>query len=1060
MKKIFLALATLLSLTVNAYAVDPKADRIAIRDTSGNFTADNVEDALAELKTTGASSARQSISETITGIDYNNSTGVFSTTTGYVIPTTTEESNWNTAYGWGNHALVGYLTVETDPQFDTKFSAKTTANLTENTNLYYTDARARAAVSESVTGLDYNNSTGVLSQTTGYVIPTTTEQTNWGTAYSVVNSFNTNAGFIKGDGASGYFYVGETGTGTVALSDSPVFTTQITTPVIKSTANLSLLPTATGDLYLFSSTGANRNVYQYGYITAGASNKYISWKVDDVDDYFRLGRQDTNILGFDIDMPVLSDSFSSPIFSSNNADSADAGIFRLGNGENIAWEASPAGTDYTMGVDASEILQLSGSYALPNVTFSSGNNNITGPNTSQDTYTITGKTSDADGLKSLNIYFSTTGDAVIYPTHSNIATTAGSWLYLYGEDATSVDGGGVYIAGGQANGSSEGAWAELDGTSSDGAGGWAFVGAGDAAPGSGTSGGGFQLFAGQGDGAGYGGDAQFFGGRPGATGLAGEILFGVYTTAGGGENITLRASAADTITLNTNSGVSSIIFTPELTVGTITDGDVTSLNVLSAATTYSEINAYGTGQGGGWIYVGQDVQYGGGISYNGDNNPAMVTGETQDGVTFFRRNAGTSTKVFSYQYDSSTISFSNGETLANGTNGRLDFGGVGGTNNENMLIDFETNADAYTFSSGSGAVPYFNSAIRIAADSNAIFSGLTSRWVHQFDTAETNDSAKIGLALNNAANSGNLVIVELADIDTNFSIPLATDPTLRIQSADATTTSDWIAFFHNQTNPVIKIGNGSLNFQDANANEMAIMSYVSSAVNELTFVNAPTGANPGITATGSDTNIGITITPKGTGGVVIGGSVPADMLAGDFGYETTQKSFKQGTAGGVDSYIPGVLFTQTADKSISDGNETTMFATGVGTLTLPANFWTVGKTLRVTLVGRYTEDGADGALTLRAKLGATTIYTDSTVVLNAGATNQLTYWQYLITCRTTGATGTVMTQPTNEIWSYNASTATTTVDTTASAALDVTWDFSDTTGDSVTVTNAIIEILN
>lgn len=48
----------------------------------------------------------------------------------------------------------------------------------------YTDVLARAAISETVTGLDYNNSTGVFSLTTGYVIPTTTQETNWGTAYT------------------------------------------------------------------------------------------------------------------------------------------------------------------------------------------------------------------------------------------------------------------------------------------------------------------------------------------------------------------------------------------------------------------------------------------------------------------------------------------------------------------------------------------------------------------------------------------------------------------------------------------------------------------------------------------------------------------------------------------------------------------------------------------------------------------------------------------------------------------------------------------------------------
>ena len=62
--------------------------------------------------------------------------------------------------------------------------AGTTSNIAEGSNLYYTDARSRAAISETVTGLDYNNTTGVLSLTSGYVIPTTTNETNWNAAYN------------------------------------------------------------------------------------------------------------------------------------------------------------------------------------------------------------------------------------------------------------------------------------------------------------------------------------------------------------------------------------------------------------------------------------------------------------------------------------------------------------------------------------------------------------------------------------------------------------------------------------------------------------------------------------------------------------------------------------------------------------------------------------------------------------------------------------------------------------------------------------------------------------
>ena len=79
-------------------------------------------------------------------------------------------TNWDTAYGWGNHAGAGYLTsvpaqsfasltgkpttiagygitdAYDDSDFDTRLASKNTANLTEGTNLYYTNARADARI--------------------------------------------------------------------------------------------------------------------------------------------------------------------------------------------------------------------------------------------------------------------------------------------------------------------------------------------------------------------------------------------------------------------------------------------------------------------------------------------------------------------------------------------------------------------------------------------------------------------------------------------------------------------------------------------------------------------------------------------------------------------------------------------------------------------------------------------------------------------------------------------------------------------------------------------------
>jgi len=52
---------------------------------------------------------------------------------------------------------------------------------------------------------------------------------------------------------------------------------------------------------------------------------------------------------------------------------------------------------------------------------------------------------------------------------------------------------------------------------------------------------------------------------------------------------------------------------------------------------------------------------------------------------------------------------------------------------------------------------------------------------------------------------------------------------------------------------------------DANGNELLIFDTVTSAVNEVTFANAATGANPTFTASGGDTNVGLDFQVKGTG---------------------------------------------------------------------------------------------------------------------------------------------------------------------------------------------------
>ena len=79
----------------------------------------------------------------------------------------------------------------------------------------------------------------------------------------------------------------------------------------------------------------------------------------------------------------------------------------------------------------------------------------------------------------------------------------------------------------------------------------------------------------------------------------------------------------------------------------------------------------------------------------------------------------------------------------------------------------------------------------------------------------------------------------------------------------------------NKTLTSPKVGTG---INDTNGAELIKVTATSSAVNEVTLANAATGNNPALSATGDDTNVGINVTPKGTGEF----NVTASFLTGIF----------------------------------------------------------------------------------------------------------------------------------------------------------------------------------
>ena len=179
------------------------------------------------------------LSSTATGLTYTNTTGVFSTTGGYGIPTTAKQTTWDTAYNdsiisasvtgvttktltlnqqdggtivttWTDYdtapvtsvfgrtgavvAVNGDYTTSlvtegtnlyyTQARFDTAFAAKSTTDLAEGANLYYTDVRARNSNSFVAGSGAYNSTTGVIT------IPTDNSQIANSAAYITLTSLS------------------------------------------------------------------------------------------------------------------------------------------------------------------------------------------------------------------------------------------------------------------------------------------------------------------------------------------------------------------------------------------------------------------------------------------------------------------------------------------------------------------------------------------------------------------------------------------------------------------------------------------------------------------------------------------------------------------------------------------------------------------------------------------------------------------------------------------------------------------------------------------------------
>lgn len=196
----------------------------------------------------------------------------------------------------------------------------------------------------------------------------------------------------------------------------------------------------------------------------------------------------------------------------------------------------------------------------------------------------------------------------------------------------------------------------------------------------------------------------------------------------------------------------------------------------------------------------------------------------------------------------------------------------------------------------------------------------------------------------------------------------------------------------------------------------------------------------------------------------LGAQSATGSTEGDLWNDSTNKTLT-GYFNGVKQFINGNLFAQTATGTIANSvTETTISSTGQGTLVLPANFFVAGKTIRIRANGILSSVSSP-TLRIRIKAGST-ILLDTTAVTVGNHTNALWVVDGVITCRTTGGSGTVFSQGIFEEYGGTknqhpmVNTATTTIATTSSQTMTLTAQWGTASAsNTISCTNLTMEIL-
>jgi len=298
--------------------------------------------------------------------------------------------------------------------------------------------------------------------------------------------------------------------------------------------------------------------------------------------------------------------------------------------------------------------------------------------------------------------------------------------------------------------------------------------------------------------------------------------------------------------------------------------NATTLNVGGAATTLN------LGAASGTTTVGNNLTVTGNLTVNGATTTVNSTTLTVDdknielastaspsdvladgaGITI----KGTTDKTFNWV--DATDAFTSSENLETAAGKTVALSGS--TSGKTTLNVLATASGTLTLPSATDTLVGKATTDTLTNKSISLTTNTISGTLAEFNTALSDDNF---VSLTGAETLTNKtltspIISSISNTGT-LTLPTSTDTLVGRDTTDTLT---------NKTLTEPKFVNGGF-IADDTGNEQIKFTKTASAVNELTVSNAATTNRPSIEATGDDTNIGISITPKGTGTIVVGNSI-------------------------------------------------------------------------------------------------------------------------------------------------------------------------------------------